>query len=341
MRPSLTDALTGCLLGQALGDALGFVVEAEPPEIAGAYVEGCLRAGHAGSRSHPDFAFGQYSDDTQLARELLCSIRATDGWDPADFGRRIGALFEGGRAVGAGPGTRFAAERLLAGVMWEEAGRPAPYAGNGSAMRAAPIGVLFRDDLETMRRVAVEQSCITHKDPRCAAGSLVVAGGSGTDLQRRVPPPPRNFSNGSLSGRSRKTSRWLTRCVGLWLGSTSRPWRQPERFTDLASTPLRGIAGAGSRRSWSHQSRGVSTRFFARPMTTGQSCPPPSALVVTPTPWRRLPERWPEHEAALALFRGRSSGFSTTKAPGAHRELTSLACDCARIAAISRNPPPS
>lgn len=172
----LGEALTGALLGQALGDALGFVVEAAPPEIAAEYVTGCLCQNGAGRRAHRDFAFGQYSDDTQLARELLRSIASAGGWDPEAFARGVAALFREGRAVGAGAGTRSAAERLLQGVQWQDAGRPAPYAGNGSAMRAAPIGILFRADPAAMVRTAREQSVVTHRDPRCAAGAIAVAG---------------------------------------------------------------------------------------------------------------------------------------------------------------------
>ena len=67
-RDVIRDQLAGLLLGQALGDALGFVVEAEPPDVAAAYVEQWLRTGRAGERSNPRYPFGQYSDDTQLAR---------------------------------------------------------------------------------------------------------------------------------------------------------------------------------------------------------------------------------------------------------------------------------
>ncbi|MBA3318671.1 MAG: ADP-ribosylglycohydrolase family protein, partial [Gemmatimonadales bacterium] len=168
-------ALTGCLLGQALGDALGFVVEAQPPSVAGEYVKD-LRAGRAGRQSHPEYPFGQYSDDTQLARELLSSFVEAGGWRPEVFAGRLGALFSQGRDVGAGPGTRGAAMRLSDGAHWSDAGTPAPYAGNGSAMRAAPLGLLFGDDTRSMVAAAIEQSSITHRDPRCSAGALVVAG---------------------------------------------------------------------------------------------------------------------------------------------------------------------
>jgi ADP-ribosylglycohydrolase len=169
------DALVGCLLGQALGDALGFVVEARPREAAHDYVAQVLNGGRAGEVCHPDYPFGQYSDDTQLARELLISIVDAGGWEPDRFADRIAQLFASGRDVGAGPGTRGAALRIHSGEHWSRAAAPAPYAGNGSAMRALPIGVLFGPDLACVARVAVEQSRLTHQDPRCAAGAVAVA----------------------------------------------------------------------------------------------------------------------------------------------------------------------
>ncbi|HET6796559.1 MAG TPA: ADP-ribosylglycohydrolase family protein, partial [Gemmatimonadales bacterium] len=162
------------LLGQALGDAIGFVVEAEPPDVAREYVKEWLRNGRAGERSHPQFPFGQYSDDTQLARDLVRSFAECGGWIPADYAMRLAELFGQRRDVGAGPGTRSAAQRLLSGVPWQESGTAAPYAGNGSAMRAGPLGILIPEP-SAMCQAAREQSRITHLDPRCAAGSIAVA----------------------------------------------------------------------------------------------------------------------------------------------------------------------
>jgi ADP-ribosylglycohydrolase len=168
------DRLTGLILGQALGDALGFVVEAQPPEVAREYVEQWLRAGRAGERAHPQFPFGQYTDDTQLSRELLRSFRERGRWETEAFAVRVAELFRERRDVGAGRGTRAAALRLLAGVPWHESGTPAPYAGNGSAMRAGPLGLLLPDRV-AMIRAAREQSRLTHLDPRCAAGAITIA----------------------------------------------------------------------------------------------------------------------------------------------------------------------
>ncbi|MEO8089607.1 MAG: ADP-ribosylglycohydrolase family protein [Gemmatimonadales bacterium] len=168
------DRLVGSILGQALGDALGFVVEAQAPKVARIYVEGWLRAGRAGEWPHPQFPFGQYSDDTQLARELLRSFLEARGWRPSVYAERLAELFRDRREVGAGRGTRSAALRLLMGVPWNESGTPAPYAGNGAAMRAGPLGLLLPQP-DAMCRAAREQARITHLDPRCAAGAAAVA----------------------------------------------------------------------------------------------------------------------------------------------------------------------
>jgi ADP-ribosylglycohydrolase len=212
------EQLAASILGQALGDALGFVVEAEPPDVARAYVDDWLRAGRAGERSHPQYPFGQYTDDTQLARELLRSFQQARGWDAAVFAARIGELFREQRDVGAGQGTRAAALRLLAGAPWQESGSPAPYAGNGAAMRAGPVGLLFHDT-RAMCRAAEEQARITHLDPRCAAGSVVIARAVALAAQQR-PLHAGDFiqdvagcaelSDSSVAAAVRGLSEWVT-----------------------------------------------------------------------------------------------------------------------------------
>jgi ADP-ribosylglycohydrolase len=214
----IAERLTGSILGQALGDALGFVVEAEPPDVAGAYVDDWLRTGRAGERSHPQFPFGQYTDDTQLARELLRSFEQAGGWDPRVFAAKLAELFREGRDVGAGQGTRAAALRLLNGVPWQESGVPAPYAGNGAAMRAGPLGLLLADD-SVMCRVAADQARITHLDPRCAAGSVVIARAVALSC-RRKPIHGVDFveelaacaepTDGSVAAAVRGLAEWVT-----------------------------------------------------------------------------------------------------------------------------------
>jgi ADP-ribosylglycohydrolase len=165
----------GCLVGQALGDALGFVVEGQPPAVCGRYVEEHLQRGRLPRWGRGSFPVGEYSDDTQLARELLRSYAEKETFDPSDYARRIARMFSEGEIVGRGRATEQAAERLAAGVPWREAGTPPPSAGNGSAMRAGPVGLVFSNNPEGLVSAAVEQGFITHRDDRCSAGAVAIA----------------------------------------------------------------------------------------------------------------------------------------------------------------------
>lgn len=119
----------GAVIGQCLGDALGFVVEGHRPAHCRAYVDDFLRAGKAGLIGRPPFPFGQYTDDSQLLREMLLSFVAREAFVPEDYAARIAAIFTERRIVGRGRATEQAAYRLAAGVSWDRAGTPAPSAG--------------------------------------------------------------------------------------------------------------------------------------------------------------------------------------------------------------------
>jgi len=167
------------------------MVEGQPPEICRGYIEEKLGQGEAGGNRRSPFAFGQYSDDTQLARELMQSYVARGRFDSEDYAHRIAAIFSEDRIVGRGRSTEEAARRLALGVPWDEAGTPPPSAGNGSAMRAGPIGLLYHDDPEGLIQAATDQGIITHADPRCSAGAIAIAGAVALSLRGRpVKPAP-------------------------------------------------------------------------------------------------------------------------------------------------------
>jgi ADP-ribosylglycohydrolase len=126
------------------------------------------------------------TDDTQLARELLQSIVDAGGFEPAGFATRLLNLVASGRIVGAGPSPNAAARQLAMGTKWYDAGMPPPYASNGAAMRAGPLGLLFGSDPRVLARVVVDQSRVTHQDPRCSAGAMVIAGAAAIAARRQV-----------------------------------------------------------------------------------------------------------------------------------------------------------
>ena len=174
----------GSLIGQALGDAIGFPVEGQTRAVCSDYVRELIEEG-PGLEARPGFVSGQYSDDTQLARELILSFNSRKRFDPVDYAARIADIFSRGRVVGGGLSTLEAATRLARGVPWDQAGTPSPSAGNGSAMRAGPIGLMYFADMKSLVNAAHDQSIITHKDLRWSAGSVAVAGAVALALEQK------------------------------------------------------------------------------------------------------------------------------------------------------------
>lgn len=170
----LRDGRAGSLVAQALGDALGFIVEGHSPAVCASYADEVFAREDPPTYGRGPFAFGQYSDDTQLARELALSLAAARTFAPEDFAARVAALFKNNTIVGRGQATQAAAERITAGVPWDRAGEPSPSAGNGAAMRAGPVGFLAASPDE-ISRIADDSARITHLDPRSRSAAILVA----------------------------------------------------------------------------------------------------------------------------------------------------------------------
>ena len=169
------DKFAGSLIGLCLGDALGAALEGHRPDETRRYVESELRPRKGVRWKRGPAPVGQYTDDSQLARELLLSLVEQGRFLPEDYARRIATLVKTQRLVGGGRGTKLAAKKLIDGVPWEEAATPPPYAGNGCAMRVGPLGVLYSGDPNQLIEIAVRQSRVTHQEPRCAAGAVAIA----------------------------------------------------------------------------------------------------------------------------------------------------------------------
>jgi len=189
MTAATLDQLTGSVLGLAVGDALGAVVEAHPPADARRFVDTVLRLNALPGWGPGGFGFGQVTDDTQLTRELLLSIAEAGRFDPALFASRLLNFVASGRLVGGGPAANAAARQLALGTPWHEAGMPAPYAGNGAAMRAGPLGLLYGHDMRQLARIVCDQARVTHQDTRCSAGALAIAGATALAARRETIRP--------------------------------------------------------------------------------------------------------------------------------------------------------
>ena len=166
--PGITSRFTGSLLAAAAGDCLGAAYEGySGTDLAEAYYDG---------RFHPEsMSMGEWTDDTSMLVATAKSLAAKGTVDGEDLARRYLAWFEtGGRGIGRA--TYHAMKRLQTGTEWWEAGEKGEYAaGNGVAMRIAPIGLFHARDPETLEEDVRKCAVITHRNEEAIAGAFAVA----------------------------------------------------------------------------------------------------------------------------------------------------------------------
>jgi poly(ADP-ribose) glycohydrolase ARH3 len=151
----------GCLLGKAVSDGLGAPWEGVPPGII--FDEGPA----ARIVEHLSGETLRYTDDTQMAigvAEALCE-RGTI--EPSELAVRFVANYDPNR--GYGQGARKILSAIESGTDWSVAAKEAfggeGSLGNGAAMRASPIGVLFANDLDRVAAEAERSALPTHAHP--------------------------------------------------------------------------------------------------------------------------------------------------------------------------------
>lgn len=180
------DLFRGSLLWGAVGDAMGRPFEGWP---AAAIVD---RIGRRGPRTYEKWRgwcagpTGTITDDTQLTMAVAESLVASRGvFDEEDFIRRLVAWLP--QARGAGRATTRAIEQIKTDTPWHEAASTKA-AGNGAAMRAAPIGLVhaFDPTLSDLVVDAVLFSAPTHGHPAGVAGAAVLAAGVGYLVRSRA-----------------------------------------------------------------------------------------------------------------------------------------------------------
>jgi len=156
-RGKLYNHFAGALLGTFVGDALGMPYEGSPPFR----FDGRMRS-------------GSYTDDTEMAVGLAeALIESPERFDPEIAAGRFLANFHPARGYG---GRIYGLmDRLAAGARWDEVATDSW--GNGAAMRVAPVGAFYYDDMETCFEAARLQATITHTHPLGVAGAVAQAAG--------------------------------------------------------------------------------------------------------------------------------------------------------------------
>lgn len=118
-----------------------------------------------------------WTDDTQMALSVVAVLATHHEIQSDALAARFAAHFDPAR--GYGPSMQRALRQIQEGADWrvvvqEAFGGQGSY-GNGSAMRAGPIGAYFAPDLQQVVTQARLSSLVTHTHPEAVAGAVAVA----------------------------------------------------------------------------------------------------------------------------------------------------------------------
>lgn len=155
----LADRARGCILGGAIGDAMGGPFEGQPSPLT--------------FRTHSDW---RISDDTQLTLATCESIIEIGQASPEHIASRFVEWHRARRITGIGSSTLKALRDLDAGQHWALAGAKGEMAaGNGAAMRIAPLAFHLDPRIERDRQIIRDACRITHHNEEAYVGGLAVA----------------------------------------------------------------------------------------------------------------------------------------------------------------------
>lgn len=156
------------LEGLSIGDAFGERFFGEPDVVAG----------RIEVRALPVSPW-RWTDDTAMALSVYESLREDGGIDRTPLARRFAARYRDDPRRGYGGAAHGILTSIAQGVPWEEAARAVfegqGSMGNGAAMRSAPVGGYFADDLQAVVRHARASAEPTHAHPDAQARAIAVA----------------------------------------------------------------------------------------------------------------------------------------------------------------------
>ncbi len=157
-------SLDGLGVGDALGQMLSYRAADAPQRLA----ENKLPPGP-----------WLHTDDTEMAISIAEVLKWNGELDQDALAKRFARRFQRDPDRGYGSTTRRQLEEINAGRTWQDTaihafgGRGSM--GNGGAMRVAPLGAYFANDLGACAAAACASAFVTHTHPEGIAGTIAVA----------------------------------------------------------------------------------------------------------------------------------------------------------------------
>jgi ADP-ribosylglycohydrolase len=175
------------LEGLAIGDAVGEMLVHRHTDAA-RIIERGLPAG-------PWF----HTDDTEMALSIVEVLRLYGHVYQDALARRFAWRFEREPDRGYGSMTRAQLNEVIRGGDWRQGAASAfggqGSMGNGGAMRVAPLGAYFADDLPRVVEEARASALVTHTHPEGVAGTTAVAIAAAMAWRLREDSAPARVAN--------------------------------------------------------------------------------------------------------------------------------------------------
>ena len=186
------EVIDGLSVGDALGEALSyrFYDARELVQRLDGYTSASLR----------------YTDDTELSLAIVETLDRMRSIDEEVIAWSYGRHFLANPDRGYGKMARRVLGDIAAGTPWKDVSSSVfgnGSFGNGGAMRVAPLGAYFADDLDRVVRMAERSARVTHYHPEGIAGAVVVAIASAVASAKRDQP----WESASASIREEVLSR--------------------------------------------------------------------------------------------------------------------------------------
>jgi ADP-ribosylglycohydrolase len=170
-------SLVGLGLGDALGEMLSYQAQSAPRRLKDNDLPGGLWF---------------HTDDTEMAISIAAVLKSHGHVHQDALARRFFRRYERDPDRGYGKMTRIQLREMITGARWQDTAANAfggqGSMGNGSAMRVAPVGAYFADELERCAAEARASSLVTHTHPEAVAGAIAVAVGAAVASQLAPAP---------------------------------------------------------------------------------------------------------------------------------------------------------
>lgn len=168
--------------GLGLGDALGEMLSYQSANAMKRLADDLLPAG-------PWF----HTDDTEMAISIVMVLKSHGELNQDALTRHFARRFERDPDRGYGKMTRIQLREINAGAKWRDTAANAfggqGSMGNGGAMRVAPLGAYFADDLVRCADAARNSALVTHTHSEGVAGTIAVAVAAAMAWRLRAVPP--------------------------------------------------------------------------------------------------------------------------------------------------------